>query len=133
MLENVRGFLDPGFEAYREKIFSSIQALGYVTHIKLLNASDYGVPQLRPRVVIIGIRKDQPGAFVYPEERPDAALTVGETIQDLIAQNGWKGAKQWAKNAWAELGSDDAIETLDTLVQGKRLKDISDLPLDLSV
>lgn len=32
-----------------------------------------------------------------------------------------------------EIGSEDAIETLDTLVQGKRLKDISDLPLDLSV
>lgn len=32
-----------------------------------------------------------------------------------------------------ERGSEDAIETLDTLVQGKRLKDISDLPLDLSV
>lgn len=32
-----------------------------------------------------------------------------------------------------EVGSEDAIETLDTLVQGKRLKDISDLPLDLSV
>lgn len=32
-----------------------------------------------------------------------------------------------------EVGSDDAIETLETLVQGKRLKDISDLPLDLVV
>lgn len=32
-----------------------------------------------------------------------------------------------------EVGSEDAIETLDTLVQGKRLKDISDLPLDLTV
>ncbi|MGO4948097.1 NgoMIV family type II restriction endonuclease [Blautia sp. Sow4_E7] len=32
-----------------------------------------------------------------------------------------------------EVGSEDAIEILDTLVQGKRLKDISDLPLDLAV
>jgi hypothetical protein len=32
-----------------------------------------------------------------------------------------------------EAGSEDAIETLETLVQGKRLKDISDLPLDLAV
>ena len=63
MLENVRGFLDPGFDEYRDHIFTSIQKLGYVTHIKLLNASDYGVPQLRPRVVIIGIRKDQIGGL----------------------------------------------------------------------
>lgn len=49
MLENVRGFLDPGFDEYREHIFSEIQKLGYVTHIKLLNASNFGVPQLRPK------------------------------------------------------------------------------------
>lgn len=35
--------------------------------------------------------------------------------------------------AVVEEGSEDAIETLETLVQGKRLKDISDLPLDLAV
>ena len=59
MLENVRGFLDADFDEYRNHIFTSIQNLGYATHIKLLNASDYGVSQLRPRVVIIGIRKDR--------------------------------------------------------------------------
>ena len=32
-----------------------------------------------------------------------------------------------------EVGSEDAVETLETLVKGKRLKDISDLPLDLTV
>lgn len=99
MLENVRGFLDPGFDAYREHIFSSIQKLGYSTHIKLLNASDYGVPQLRPRVVIIAIRKDQLGAFAYPNENPSITPTVGEALYDLMAENGWIGAKQWAENA----------------------------------
>ena len=133
MLENVRGFLDPSFEAYRNRIFKSIQDLGYVTHIKLLNASNFGVPQLRPRVVIIGIRKDQYGAFAYPEGRPDSAKTVGETLYDLMAENKWEGSKRWAaqagriaptlvggskkhggpdlgptraRNAWAELGID---------------------------
>lgn len=133
MLENVRGFLDSGFEEYRDHIFTEIKKLGYVTHIKLLNASDYGVPQLRPRVVIVGIRKDQEGAFEYPQEHPRESPTVGETLCDLMSQNGWKGAKKWAegadriaptlvggskkhggpdlgptraKNAWAELGVD---------------------------
>ena len=99
MLENVRGFLDPSFEAYRSHIFKSIRDLGYVTHIKLLNASDFGVPQLRPRVVIIGMRKDQYGAFAYPEDRPDSARTVGETLYDLMAENKWTGAKRWAEQA----------------------------------
>lgn len=133
MLENVRGFLDSGFEEYRDHIFTEIKKLGYDTHIKLLNASDYGVPQLRPRVVIVGIRKDQAGAFEYPQEHPRESPTVGETLCDLMSQNGWKGAKKWAegadriaptlvggskkhggpdlgptraKNAWAELGVD---------------------------
>ena len=133
MLENVRGFLDSGFEEYRDHIFTEIKKLGSVTHIKLLNASDYGVPQLRPRVVIVGIRKDQAGAFEYPQEHPRESPTVGETLCDLMSQNGWKGAKKWAegadriaptlvggskkhggpdlgptraKNAWAELGVD---------------------------
>lgn len=99
MLENVRGFLDPGFEAYRNHIFNSIRALGYVTHIKLLNASNFGVPQLRPRVVIIGIRKDQFGSFSYPEDKPDSAKTVGETLYDLMIENKWAGAKRWAEQA----------------------------------
>ena len=99
MLENVRGFLDPAFETYRNHIFKSIQDLGYATHIKLLNASNFGVPQLRPRVVIIGIRKDHYGAFSYPEDRPDSAKTVGETLYDLMAENKWTGAKRWAEQA----------------------------------
>ena len=36
-------------------------------------------------------------------------------------------------HAVKEVGSEDAAETLETLVQGKRLKDIYNLPLDLSV
>ena len=99
MLENVRGFLDPSFADYREHILSSIRKLGYTADIKLLNASDYGVPQLRPRVVIIGIQKDQIGKFSYPDEHPNSAATVGECLYDLMAQNGWSGAKQWAENA----------------------------------
>lgn len=133
MLENVRGFLDPAFETYRDHILSSIVELGYNVQIKLLNASDYGVPQLRPRVVIIGIRNDQSKEFRYPEEHPEITADVGTTLLDLMKANHWKGANKWAKkankiaptivggskkhggpdlgptrarNAWAELGVD---------------------------
>lgn len=99
MLENVRGFLDSGFDEYRKHILKSIEKLGYNTQIKLLNASDFGVPQLRPRVVIVGIRKDEKGVFSYPEVVSECAPTVGETLYDLMAENKWKGAKKWAQNA----------------------------------
>ena len=79
MLENVRGLLDPKFTEYRTSILQRIADLGYRVQIKLLNASDYGVPQLRPRVIIVGIRNNENGEFHYPEEHPENAKTVGET------------------------------------------------------
>ena len=99
MIENVRGFLDPEFAEYRNQIFKSIKTLGYRIQIKLMNASDYGVPQLRPRVVIIGIRNDQMGTFSYPKENLGNAPTVGQVLCDLMAENGWNGARKWAAGA----------------------------------
>lgn len=99
MLENVRGFLDSKFDAYRQHILDSIAALGYHVQIKLLQASDFGVPQLRPRVVIVGIRNDIQAAFHYPQEGLVDAPTVGETLRPLMGANGWKGADAWATGA----------------------------------
>lgn len=99
MLENVRGLLDPVFLDYRTSILNQITELGYKVQIKLLNANDYGVPQLRPRVIIVGIRNDEKGEFHYPEEHPETAMSVGETLLDLMKANGWKKADRWAKSA----------------------------------
>lgn len=99
MLENVRGFLDPVFSEYREHILEEIRSSGYSVHIKLLQACNYGVPQLRPRVVIVGIRNDIPDTFEFPPEQPELTKTVGETLFDLMKAKGWKGAATWAKNA----------------------------------
>ena len=98
-LENVRGFLDPRFDTYRAHIKDSIDALGYQTQIFLLHSSDFEVPQLRPRVVIIAIRKDQGRFFVPPTGKTDPEKTVGKVLYDLMAENGWKGARQWAAGA----------------------------------
>lgn len=99
MIENVRGFLDPVFEEYRNNIFRQLDKLGYVAQIKLLHASDYGVPQLRPRIVIIGIRKDIKKAFEYPVPHPEITKTVGETLGDLMKEKEWIGADEWIKKA----------------------------------
>lgn len=99
MLENVRGFLDNSFAEYRQHILESIEQLGYNAQIKLLNASHFGVPQLRPRVVIVGIKRDEKGLFSYPQEHMETTPTVGNVLYDLMAENKWKGAKKWAENA----------------------------------
>lgn len=133
MLENVRGFLEPKFNDYREHILKSIEDLGYNVQIKLLSACDYGVPQLRPRVVIVGIRKDESGEFHYPAANGHAAPTVGQTLKHLMGEKNWRGLDEWvakadkiaptivggskkhggpdlgpvrARKAWAELGID---------------------------
>lgn len=99
MLENVRGFLSAQFAEYRESILNQIRELGYAVHIELLNASDYGVPQLRPRVVIVGIRNDIQDTFIYPKAEPEKTLTVGETLKAMMAKNGWEDVDDWADNA----------------------------------
>ena len=99
MLENVKGFLESGFVEYRNYILDSIENLGYRVHIKLLNASDFGVPQLRPRVVIVGIAEGEQGNFSYPKGDSNQVQTVGNCLVDLMAERGWNGAKAWAKKA----------------------------------
>jgi len=99
MIENVRGFLDSVFADYRQSILHQIEALGYNVKIKLMNASDYGVPQLRPRIVIVGIRKDIQKEFTYPLEKPQQAPTVGHTLADLMKEKGWRGADAWIRHA----------------------------------
>lgn len=99
MIENVRGFLSPVFEDYRLFLKSEFKKLGYVIDWRLLNSSDFGVPQLRPRVVIVAIRNDLVEAFDWPEVKPHNPATVGATLYDLMSANGWAGARRWADHA----------------------------------
>ena len=97
--ENVRGILDAVFEDYRSYVGKELTKLGYECGWKLMNASDFGVPQLRPRVVFVAVRKDLTEHFSWPQPSDVPPKTVGETLHDLMASNGWKGAKTWTKQA----------------------------------
>jgi DNA (cytosine-5)-methyltransferase 1 len=99
MIENVRGILDAVFVDFRKFIAGELGRLGYHCDWKLLVASDYGVPQLRPRVVFVAIRKDEFGGFHWPPPSETKAATVGETLYDLMAEKGWRGAKLWKERA----------------------------------
>jgi len=100
MLENVRGLLDAVFDDYRGKVEKQLQKLGYVCGWQLFNASDYGVSQLRPRVVFVGIRKDLADNFSWPQQPvQNTPPTVGELLHDLMATNGWRGADHWREQA----------------------------------
>jgi DNA (cytosine-5)-methyltransferase 1 len=99
MLENVRGLLDSVFDDYRAKIIADLKSLGYVAEWRLLNASDFGVPQLRPRVVFVALKKDVAEHFTWPLVSVSPAPTVGEALFDLMAEKGWRGAMQWRERA----------------------------------
>lgn len=99
MLENVRGLLDSVFDGYRAKIISDLKKLGYIAEWRLLNASDFGVPQLRPRVVFVALKKGIAEYFHWPPAQASPAPTVGEALFDLMAANGWHGARQWRERA----------------------------------
>lgn len=99
MIENVRGILDAVFSDYRQLVGDQLKKLGYTAGWRLMNASDFGVPQLRPRVVFVGLRKEYSEHFDWPEQGLSTPKTVGETLYDLMAANGWKGAKRWRARA----------------------------------
>jgi len=98
MIENVSGLLDPKFDEYRENLNLKLKELGYETFWKLHNSSDYGVPQLRPRVTLVALKTKYARFFNWPTEKITPP-TVGEALYDLMASKGWEGAKEWKKKA----------------------------------
>lgn len=102
LLENVRGLLDPKFAGYREQILNRLAELGYKGEWKLIQAASHGVPQLRPRAILVALKNEYFEYFEWPEatiDNPDNYMTVGEALYNEMTQNGWKHAKQWKKAA----------------------------------
>jgi DNA (cytosine-5)-methyltransferase 1 len=99
MIENVRGLMDPVFGDYRETVSAELRSMGYESDWKLLNASDFGVPQLRPRVVLVALKHELFPLFQWPRPSIRPAPTVGEALRDDIGAAGWEGADAWAEQA----------------------------------
>ena len=99
MIETVPGLLAPKFDACRAWICDQFDQLGYHVDMRLLDASDFGVPQRRQRVVIVALLNRHADVFRWPKALDHSAPTVGMALQDLMAENGWRGAAAWAKRA----------------------------------
>lgn len=112
MLENVRGFLDAVFTDYRHKLKAQLRKLGYsCVDWHLYNASDFGVSQLRPRVVIVAVQSQYADRFEWPKGGDMQPPTVGERLFDLMSSGGWPGAAAWR---------DQADEIAPTIVGGSK-------------
>jgi DNA (cytosine-5)-methyltransferase 1 len=99
LLENVAGLRDEVFSDYRASIRETLANMGYKSDWKLLNASDFGVPQLRPRFILVALKDDIFPYFSWPEPSTTRPPSVGEALYDLLAANGWKGAASWKERA----------------------------------
>jgi DNA (cytosine-5)-methyltransferase 1 len=98
LLENVRGLSMPRFAAYRQHVLDLLANAGYVGQWRLLQASDFGVPQLRPRFVLVALRDDDAPFFAWPDRAGDPG-TVGSALEELMGENGWEHAADWARLA----------------------------------
>lgn len=98
LLENVAGFGSEKFSEYREMLFMQFRNLGYKLQWKVLNACNFGVPQLRPRFILVGLKEEYSSNFEWPQEQLPKT-TVGECLLDLMSAHEWKGASRWSKIA----------------------------------
>jgi DNA (cytosine-5)-methyltransferase 1 len=99
LLENVRGLATRRFESYRAQVLARLHALGYQTWWDLVQASDHGLPQLRPRFVLVAVRQPWASWFRWPQPLPGRPPHVGDVLGDLMGSGGWPGAAAWARQA----------------------------------
>jgi DNA (cytosine-5)-methyltransferase 1 len=102
MIENVRGIMDPKFDDYRDWIKARLQGgwyraddgqmthedgLGYeVCEWGVLEASDFGVPQLRPRAILVAFRSDvlRDVKYEWPAATHDEHVSVAEALKETM-------------------------------------------------
>lgn len=81
IFENVRGLLYRN-KWYLDEVTQALQALGYVVEIKLLNAVDFGVPQNRERLIVVGHK----GKLNFPKFL-ETKISAGEALGELAFQS----------------------------------------------
>jgi DNA (cytosine-5)-methyltransferase 1 len=81
LFENVKTLLSAKFEQFFTDIKNKLET-EYNLSYKVLNSSDYGVPQNRERVFCIGIRKDIEQSFVFP-----SAIPLTKSLSDILETN----------------------------------------------
>jgi DNA (cytosine-5)-methyltransferase 1 len=99
VLENVRGMLTLNKGLFVQDILKRFGSLGYNIEYKLVNASDYGVPQNRFRVFFIGIKNKK---FEFPKTH-EVKLSSSDAISDLLEEANNEKYKTKPKNDFQKL------------------------------
>ncbi|MFF0361426.1 DNA cytosine methyltransferase [Streptomyces fungicidicus] len=100
LFENVPELVEAQeFESDRHWIETTLAQVGLRCSWKVLNASDFGVPQNRRSGFLVAMREPWFGAFSWPEPSGSPAPTVGQALGPSMASRGWSGAETWVSNA----------------------------------
>ena len=94
LFENVRGLMSMRGGELLQDIVKLFESLGYHIQYRLLNAADYGVPQIRERVFIVGSKL--PNEFEYPAPTHSNYLTIKDAIGDLPFIRSGEGSVEYA-------------------------------------
>ncbi|WP_179877561.1 DNA cytosine methyltransferase [Rhizobium anhuiense] len=108
--ENVAGLLNARHADHLGSFMRNLRKSGYVVRIIRMDAADYGVPQERTRILIVGMNKTAIGAFRAPPTFPQWRQNMGDALEDLMAENGWKGAADWAEALRSQIVRRNGIE-----------------------
>lgn len=83
MIENVPGMANLYKGEIKAEIIKRFTKLGYNVSWQIVNAADYAVPQVRQRLVFVGLRNGKIFEFPKPVKTPDTYITCKEAISDL--------------------------------------------------
>ena len=98
LAENVKGILTINNGSVIKTIINDLQKLNYNVSYKLFNFSDYGVPQNRERVIIIGTNKSYPNFNFAEIKKENKKVTSYEAINDLESKKeNQKNHHVWSK------------------------------------
>lgn len=129
VFENVKGIKTMFKGRYLKMVANSFAKIGYDIYLKVLNSKDYGVPQKRERVIIVGTRMDK--LFKYPSHSNDsignliAKKDVEEAIGDLVK----KGNE--IPNHLALNHGDIVIQRYKLIPEGGKLPSPEELPKEI--
>ncbi|MDE8761968.1 MULTISPECIES: DNA cytosine methyltransferase [Rhizobium] len=97
VFENVVGLLNARHADHLGNFLKQLKKSGYAVQILRMEADEYGVAQERTRMLFVGMRQADMGAFRAPPTFPQWRSNLGDVLEDLMAANGWTGAKEWAE------------------------------------
>ncbi len=129
LLENVKAFATMYRGRFLNWIIQRLASMGYLVFHRVVNAADYGVPQVRQRLIVFGTRLGNPFAFPEPTHGPTAGLRPFVTVKDCIMDLAHKGAE--VPNHIVLSHSEKVLRRYRLIPEGGRLPPLEKLPPDI--